>query len=120
VTIERKETRVKSKDKIELSEKQNKTLKLMKKFGPLAGKHFEKIGASIDDLVHVKFRYEYKLNGKKQVSYFSGKIAKLKNREQLERYMGMVLENFQQGLARYLQRGLSKIKVTGVSVQGYK
>lgn len=120
VTLNRKETRVKTKDKIKLSPAQDRTKKLLSKFGPLAGKHFEKIGESINDLFHIRFRYEYKINGKKEVSYFSGKIAKIKNQKQLQSYMEMVLQSFQDGLASYLGRGFSDLTVSGVSIQGYQ
>jgi hypothetical protein len=94
--------------------------RIIERLTPIAEKHSDKIGKSYKDLKYVKIKYTTKINGKKITSYFSTKVAKIKNKKQLKRMIELTVESFASRLDQYLSRGFSDITVKGITVQGYK
>lgn len=118
VTIVRKQTSFSKGVKLKKGSKNRDDI--LKKFYPIAEKHFKKIGISKKNLRLVKFRYTFKVNGKKRTQYFSAKISKFKNKKQLKEMMAMTIESFQARLSQYEAQGFEDISIDGISAQGYK
>ena len=120
ITVIRSEYIAKKSSQIKLVRGVSKTKKILKLLGPKALKIIQKNPKSSKNLRMIKFRYSYKLNGKKKTQYYSAKSVKLKNRKQLADYMRRTIKAFQDDLQTYLSRGFSNITVEGIQIQSYK
>jgi hypothetical protein len=94
--------------------------KIVDKLSPYLEKHNTKLGKSYKNFKYVKIKYHTKVNGKKVVSYFSTKVAKVKNNKELKLILEMTVERFEKNLDDYRARGFGDIKIDGLVVQGYK
>lgn len=84
-------------------------------------RQYRSMGKSIDNRFFLQFRYDFKIPGKskRQISYFSIVNSRIKNEEQLLRYLDFSIENFKKVQDKYSTRGLTDINISGISLVAY-